>query len=140
MNKKTGANRGLPRAGALALVAAVAVLSTACGGASHPSSASSGPGDPTHAQAQQEQQQKQQEQQLQKAELATLSKFSHCMQGHGVANWPDPILTSQGISMNLKTAGINTDSPQVQAAYSACQHVAPGLQLHVSIKRSHRAS
>jgi hypothetical protein len=201
MNDKTGGNRGLRRAGALAVVAAVAVLSTACGGASDQSSASSGPGDPTYAQElaltkcmhshgepnfpdpspsggfnasvlpvidssqgqaaygacrhllsgggpsiaqlrQQTQQanQVQQAKQVQQKELVTLLNFSHCMQGRGVTNWPDPTLSSQGISMNLKKAGINPNSSQVQAAFSACQHLAPGLELGPSAHAATHAS
>jgi hypothetical protein len=65
MNDKTGGNRGPRRAGALAVVAAVAVLATACGGSSAPSSASS----TTFAQ-----------------ELA----LARCMRSHGVPSFPDP--------------------------------------------------
>ena len=64
MNDKTGGNRVLRRAGALAAVAAVAALATACGGGD-PSSASS----PTFAQ-----------------EVA----LAHCMRGHGAPDFPDP--------------------------------------------------
>ena len=64
MNDKTGGNRVLRRAGALAAVAAVAALATACGGGD-PSSASS----PTFAQ-----------------EVA----LAHCMRSHGAPDFPDP--------------------------------------------------
>jgi hypothetical protein len=71
----------------------------------------------------------QQVQQRQQKALLTLLKFSQCVRGHGVPNWPDPALTARGISLNLNGTGISLNSPQVQAAMSACQHVAPGLNL-----------
>jgi hypothetical protein len=64
MNDKTGGNRGRPRAGALAVVAAIAALVTACGGGDPPSASS-----PSFAQ-----------------EVA----LAHCMRSHGVPNFPDP--------------------------------------------------
>ena len=63
MNEKNG-NRGLWRAGALAAVAATAVLATACGG-----SAPSTQSGPTYAQ------------------VLTLAR---CMRSHGVPGFPDP--------------------------------------------------
>jgi hypothetical protein len=105
MNGKTGGNRGPWRAGALVVVAAVAVLATACG-SSAPSSASA----PTYAQ-----------------ELALVG----CMRSHGVLNFPDPnasggyTLTSNG---SLEGAGgsVDIDSTQAQAAYGDCRHLLPG--------------
>ncbi|MGH3122005.1 MAG: hypothetical protein ACRDND_13400 [Streptosporangiaceae bacterium] len=105
MNGKTGNNRDPWRAGALVVVAAVAVLATACG-SSTPSSASA----PTYAQ-----------------ELALVG----CMRSHGVPNFPDPnasggyTLTSNG---SLEGAGgsIDIDNSQAQAAYGDCRHLLPG--------------
>ena len=68
MNDKTGGNRGPRRAGALAVVAAVAVL-TACGG----SPSSSGGPAPAESAAY-------------RADLA----YAQCMRTHGVPNFPDP--------------------------------------------------
>jgi hypothetical protein len=106
MNDKTGGNRRLRRAGALAVAAAVAVLATACGG-SAPSSASA----PTYAQV-----------------LA----LAQCMRSHGVPTFPDPN-TSGGYSLapdgslaGTGGASIDVDSSQVQAAYGDCQHLLPG--------------
>jgi hypothetical protein len=83
-------------------------------------------GAPSIAQLQQGLQQEQQEQQK---VLLELLKFSQCMRGHGVPNYPDPTVRGQGISGNLKGAGINSNSPQFQAAASACQHLVPGLHM-----------
>ena len=106
MNDKTGGNRGLRRAGALAVAAAVAVLATACGG-SAPSSASA----PTYAQ-----------------ELA----LAQCMRSHGVPNFPDPdasggyTLTSNGSIEGAGGSSIDINSSQAQAAYGDCRHLLPG--------------
>ncbi len=71
MNGNTSGSRGLRRAGTLAVVAAVAVLATACGSAVHVGfsggSASAGPA----------------------AFRANLA-YAHCMRTHGVPNFPDP--------------------------------------------------
>jgi hypothetical protein len=74
MNDKTGGHGGLRRAGALAVVGALAVLATACGGSSASSSASS----PTFAQ-----------------EVA----LARCMRSHGAPNFPDPN-ASGGFTLN----------------------------------------
>jgi hypothetical protein len=78
----------------------------------------------------------QQVQQKEAEMLPELLRFSQCMRSHGVPNYPDPTLTGQGISGNLKGAGMNPNSPIFQAAVSACQHVAPGLSFHFSASRS----
>ena len=95
MNGKTGGNRDPWRAGALVVVAAVAVLATACG-SSAPSSASA----PTYAQ-----------------ELALVG----CMRSHGVPNFPSP---GQGTAPP-DSAPTNVNSPQYLAAAGACQHLLP---------------
>jgi len=107
MNEKTAGNRGLRRAGALVVAAAVAVLATACGGGSAPSSA----GPPTYAQV-----------------LA----LAQCMRGHGVPDFPDPnasggyTLTSNGSIEGPGGSSIDIDSSQAQAAYGDCRHLLPG--------------
>ena len=107
MNDKTGGNRGMRRAGALAVAAAVAVLATACGGSSDPSAAST----PTYAQ-----------------ELA----LAQCMRSHGVPNFPDPnasggyALTTSGSIEGAGGSSIDIDNSQAQAAYGGCRHVLPG--------------
>jgi hypothetical protein len=51
------------------------------------------------------------------AELA----FAHCMQTHGVPNFPDP--TSNG-ALGIPQ-GVNANSPQFQTAYQACSSLLP---------------
>jgi hypothetical protein len=46
--------------------------------------------------------------------------FSHCMQTHGVPNFPEP--NSQGV---IQGSGINQSSPSFQAATKDCRHVLP---------------
>lgn len=57
--------------------------------------------------------------QQQQAKLTQALTFSRCMRAHGVANYPDPSVGNDGIGYNL--AGVNTGSPQYQAAQRACQ-------------------
>jgi hypothetical protein len=83
----------------------------------------------------------QQQQQREQKALPVLLKFSQCMRGHGVPGYPDPTLTSQGISENLKSAGIDVDSTQFKAAVTACQHELPaGSDLNVSVHGSFHTS
>ena len=55
-------------------------------------------------------------------------KFSQCMRAHGIANFPDPQFHSGsgggGVSLQLP-AGTDPQSPQFQAAQSACQKDLP---------------
>jgi hypothetical protein len=105
MNDKNAGNRGLRRAGALAITAAVAVLATACG-----SSASSSASAPSYAQV-----------------LA----LAQCMRSHGVPNFPDPdasggySLTSSGSIKGAGGSSIDINSSQAQAAYGDCRHLVP---------------
>jgi hypothetical protein len=46
--------------------------------------------------------------------------FSHCMQTHGVPNFPEP--NAQGVA---SASGINPQSPQFQAATKDCRHLLP---------------
>jgi hypothetical protein len=46
-------------------------------------------------------------------------KFATCMRSHGITNMPDPIVNSQGVSVNPH--GLDIHSPQFQAAQHACQ-------------------
>ena len=109
MNDKTGGTRGPRRAGALAVVAAVAVLATACGGSGDPSPDSPVSGGP--------------------ATRAQLVALARCMRGHGAPNFPDPS-TSGGFNLTTSPNGSNgavdIDSPQIQAAYHACRHLLAG--------------
>jgi hypothetical protein len=118
MNDQTGGRRGLRRAGALAVAAAVAVLATACGGGSAPPSASA----PTYAQV-----------------LA----LAQCMRSHGVPNFPDPdtvggyALTSNGSIEGAGGSSIDIGSSQAQAAYGDCRHL-PGAPSVSQLERDVR--
>ena len=63
--------------------------------------------------------------------LPGLLKFSQCMRGHGVPNFPDPPASGQPPPAP-KDAGINPKSPQFLAAARACQHVLPA-GVHISL-------
>jgi len=99
MNEKTGGRPGAQRAGALAVMAAVAMLTASCG-VVHVSFGSSGStGSTTY-----------------KSNLA----FAHCMQTHGVPNFPDPG-PSQRVSVGKQVTG-NSNTPAARA-YHACQQL-----------------
>ena len=102
MNDRTGGSGGPRRAGALAVVAAVAVLATACG--VHVS-LSGGPASTGSA-----------------AFRANLA-YAHCMQAHGVPNFPDPTNSSEGFHISGHPHGKVT-GPRVRAN-NACQHLLP---------------
>ena len=56
-------------------------------------------------------------------------KFSSCMRHHGVPNFPNPVITSNGsgtVSIRITPApGFNKGSPQVQHALQSCQKYLP---------------
>lgn len=104
MNDKTGGGRGLRRAGALAVAAAVTMLAAGCGvvhvhfgnGSASPSASS-----PTYAQ---------------------LVALAQCMRSHSEPDFPDPSASGSFSSSVLST--LNTS--QGQAAYGACRHLLAG--------------
>ena len=51
--------------------------------------------------------------------MAVLLKYAKCMRSHGVPNFPDPSSGSGGTG--TKAVGIDTSSPQFQAATRSCQ-------------------
>ena len=64
--------------------------------------------------------------------MNALSKFARCVRSHGVPNWPDPLAESDpgqpdtpGFPRNMP--GVNQNSPQVESATTACQHVLAGI-------------
>jgi hypothetical protein len=101
MNDKTGGSRGPRRAGALAVVAAVAVLATACGAHASFSGGSAATASAT---------------------LRENLAYAHCMQTHGVPDFPDPN-SSQGfhISGQPPRDGVGP----MARANDACQHLLP---------------
>src|ERR1700677_2496666 len=106
MNDKTASNRGVRRAGALIVTAAVALLATACAPSPPPSASG-----PTYTQV-----------------LA----LAQCMRSHGEPDFPDPdssgsyTLTSSGSLEGAGGSSVDIDSSQAQAAYGDCRHVLPG--------------
>ena len=103
MNDRTGGSRGLRRGGALAVVAAVAVLTAGCGVVhvhvgSSGGSASTGPA-------------------TYRAELA----YAQCMRAHGLPGFPDPNPSGgPGIHVHMSANG---PAPRANAA---CQHLLSG--------------
>jgi hypothetical protein len=92
-----------------AALAGVALLAAACGGGSAPATARPASHGVTNS-----------------TNNADVVAYTQCMRAHGVPNFPDP--NSQGELFNgayLKQAGVDPDSPQVQAAGSACSHLLP---------------
>jgi hypothetical protein len=47
-------------------------------------------------------------------------KYAQCMRTHGEPTFPDPVYTSGAVRQSAN--GIDTNSPQFQAANKACQH------------------
>jgi hypothetical protein len=93
------------------------------------------PGGPSISQLEQE---VQQEQQRRAAELPELLKYSQCMRSHGVPNFPDFGGSAQSPPPG-KSADINPNSSQFQAASTSCQYLLPA-GAHVSIHTSTSAS
>jgi hypothetical protein len=93
------------------------------------------PGGPSIAQLEQD---VQQAQQRQEQVLPEMLKFSQCVRGHGVPNFPDPGQSAPSPAQG-KAGAINPSSPTVQAALSACQHLLPA-GAHVSMNTGKSAS
>jgi len=103
MSGKTGGNRGLWRAAALAVAAAVAVLTTGCG-VVHVHFGSSGGSAPTGSVTY-------------RAQLA----YAQCMRAHGLPGFPDPD-PSGGPSVHVN---VNPNSSAAGAS-DACKHLLTG--------------
>jgi|ERR1700691_2244090 len=100
------------RASLLAVMAGTAVLAVACsGGSSTGSGGFTGPSGPAAGSSRVA---------APAASQKDLLAFSRCMRSHGVKNFADP--NSPGV---LGASGINGNSPAVQAAIKACQHLLP---------------
>jgi hypothetical protein len=52
-------------------------------------------------------------------------RFARCMRSHGVPNWPDPSIDSQG--RPVFAISISKHSPQVWAKGNECSHLMPAL-------------
>jgi hypothetical protein len=98
----------LRRAAAIAAAAAgVAILAAACGGGSAPSTSTAAAqgGSTTTSNADE-------------------MPYTQCMRAHGVPNFPDPnALGKPFTAQSLQQAGVPADSPQLQAASTACAHL-----------------
>jgi hypothetical protein len=56
--------------------------------------------------------------------------FAQCMRSHGVPNWPDPSIDSQGrpvFAIDISRDGFNPYSRQIWAKGNECSHLMPGL-------------
>ena len=57
-------------------------------------------------------------------------RFAVCMRSHGVPNWPDPTIDSQGrpvFAISISNDGFNPYSTQIWAKGNQCSHLMPGL-------------
>jgi hypothetical protein len=57
------------------------------------------------------------------AAIAALLKNAKCMRAHGVANFPDPVVTGHSIGLSLR--GMDPNSPLFRSAQEACSKLAP---------------
>lgn len=105
MNDKTLVRRCPRSAGALAVLAAAAVLATGCGGSNDPAN----PGGT--------------------ATTAQQVAMAQCMRSHGAPDFPDPS-ASGGFTVtttqNGPSGAVDIASPQIQRAYGTCRHLLPG--------------
>jgi hypothetical protein len=56
--------------------------------------------------------------------------FARCMRSHGVPNWPDPVIDSQGrpvFAISISKDGFDPYSPPIWAKGNACSHLMPDL-------------
>jgi hypothetical protein len=104
MNDDTGTTTGLRRAGLAAVVTAVSVLVTACGGSAPPPASSVSGGSVRYQQA-----------------LA----YSECMRAHGVPNFPGPDAAGN-IIQHVGPGQPSGNGPRQQAADNTCHHLLPG--------------
>ena len=57
-------------------------------------------------------------------------RFAGCMRSHGVPNWPDPTIDSQGrpvFAISISNDGFNPYSAQIWAMGNQCSHLMPDL-------------
>ncbi|HEY1915792.1 MAG TPA: hypothetical protein VGH27_09470 [Streptosporangiaceae bacterium] len=66
--------------------------------------------------------------QEQQEALAQALKHTNCMRAHGITNFPDPVAEDQGgqLGISINPSGLDMNSPQFQAAQTACQQYQPG--------------
>jgi hypothetical protein len=96
-----------------AALAGVALLTAACGGGS--ASTTTPPASQGGTDA---------------ADYTAAVAYTQCMRAHGVPNFPDPDPSTLAVGKpfggaTLAQAGVNLNTPQAQAASTACQHLMP---------------
>jgi hypothetical protein len=100
------------RAGVLAVMACIALLTVACGGSSSSTGSSGTPNaGATPASSQQ------------------AVAFAQCMRAHGVTRFPDP----GAVSGPIDSSQLGVSDSQYQAAKSACNSVAPSSGQHAAL-------
>ena len=53
--------------------------------------------------------------------------YSKCMRSHGIADYPDPKINGNGVSMGVGASGdLNPSNPAFKAASQACRSLQPG--------------
>lgn len=115
-------------AAALAALAALALVATACaGGTSGPGVAGAGTTTTTSGGASPGSTPK-----------ADAVAFSHCMQTHGVPNFPEPNATGQTMIRGGPTSSLNPQSPTFQKAQKDCQKYSPQANQTPAQKAQHQ--
>jgi hypothetical protein len=63
-------------------------------------------------------------------------KFSVCMRSHGVSEFPDPTVGSNGLPSFGPTLNVNGGAPVFNAATRICRKVLPSLGPHTSAEKA----
>jgi hypothetical protein len=71
------------------------------------------------------------------AKAGTVEKFVACMRSHGVANFPDPVIGPDQVSLQITPAVAS--SPHFKSAQAACQHLLPGKPGPIQISTQQQA-
>jgi hypothetical protein len=87
------------------MVAGVAVVLSACGSSSNTSTTSSTPSPGSF--------------------VAKAYEYSACMRNHGVTNFPDPKVTTNGNQQQIAIRAVGPKSPKFQTAQKACAGILP---------------
>jgi hypothetical protein len=120
VSEKTGGRRRWRRrAGLLAIVAGLALLTAACAGGATPSrgpsSASGGSGLSSY--------------------VSHALAFSRCVRAHGVPNFPDP--DSSGVLSKAAMRQLGISPSRLRAAMDPCQNLLPGGPPPLSAQQQH---
>lgn len=63
-------------------------------------------------------------------------KFSGCMRAHGVSDFRDPTIGSNGLPSFGPTLNVNGGAPVYNAAQQACKHDLPNIGPHTSAEKA----